>query len=103
MSEFQPPITRTEIIETGSYPDGRINSLTALIFDSLEQSFTFSIATAAKLTADTQDDETVLDLLSEDHERIFVTPGLEIDPTELEEIVQGLSPELLRKYLTPQE
>jgi len=102
---FTPPIQQTEILTVSQYPDERVNGCTIEIVDSADEHFTLTMATAAKLAMDGAADaeEDVLGLLDEDREKVFVVDGNEIDPSDIEEILEGMSPQLLSRYLTHQE
>lgn len=88
----------------GTYLDGRVNMLTALILDAAGREFSLTLATAARLASDSlEEPDEAAQLLDPDREPVFVVPGAEIEPTELETVIDGMSPELLDRYLVEQE
>lgn len=101
---FTPPPQKIEIAEMGSYPDGRVNMLTALILDAAGQEFSLTLVTAARLASDSlEEPEETPQLLDPGWEPVFIVPGAEIEPAELDTIIEGITPELLSRYLVKQE
>lgn len=102
--EFIPPAQSVDVIEIGTYPDGRVCSLTGLVMDGVGRAFTITLMTAGRLASDSIElPEEAAQLLDADHEPIFVVPGNEIEPTDIDTIVQGIHPDLLSQYLVAQE
>jgi hypothetical protein len=103
-AEFTPPARSVEIISLGAYPDGRVHTLTGLIMDGVGKSFTLTISTAAQLVVDSiESPDEVAQLLDPDHEPIFVVAGENINPTEIENIIENINPKFLSQYLVVQE
>lgn len=103
MPSFTPPVQEISINSISQYPDGRVNSLTAVIIDSLNNEYSLVIATAGKLALDAvESPEGTIDFLDEGREPVYLVAGNEILPRQIEEIVSSVEPELLETYLTPQ-
>lgn len=102
--EFSPPPTEVTLGSIGTYPDGRVGSLSALVRDSAGGEFSLSLATRAWIASSAVEDPgDAVSHLDEDSEPVYVVPGTEIEPSEVDTIISGLSPEILSQYLVEQE
>lgn len=102
---FTPPIEELNITEVGSYPDGRVNRVTALIRDAVNQIFSLTIVTQARIAEEYAhlSPEERMTLLDSNAEPIYTFPGTAIPPSGIDEVIQSIDPGLLSKYLIKQE
>lgn len=97
-SEFAPPILSTEIISMSEVTPGTVNSVSLFVVDSLKTQFTLHVVTQEASAVSTLSSENDVS----DFEPEFVVPGESISVEDVELITQ-IDPELLKKYLVPQE
>lgn len=102
MSEFEPPITNSEILSYHEISDGFIDKATLAITDAKGQSFTLAVESQIEHDKRLIDEVRSEGVPEGEAEPVFVMPGDKLGPEDLDEVL-GLPAKTLSRYLVRQE